>query len=196
MMRALQLDFLHPAGPRLQLGIAVLALGVAAAGFVAWRYYALSGDAERLVDVDGRRCALPGLHRGQRQLRAQATLEVIAQLAAVPRPGVRGQLGQELRRPDGQLGARLQRDVELGAGQCAHHEDRDLRSDPFETADHESMDYERWRVEHLFVMVPAQQYVGRFLGTFREFPPSQKPGSFSIDGALEALQRGAQGGSK
>jgi arylsulfatase len=64
-----------------------------------------------------------------------------------------------------------------------------LRSDPFETADHESMDYERWRVEHLFVMVPAQQYVGQFLSTFKDFPPSQKPGSFSIDGALDALQR-------
>jgi arylsulfatase len=69
-----------------------------------------------------------------------------------------------------------------------------LRSDPFETADHESMDYERWRVEHLFVMVPAQQYVGRFLSTFKEYPPSQKPGSFSIDAALEALQRGSSGG--
>ena len=69
-----------------------------------------------------------------------------------------------------------------------------LRSDPFETADHEGMDYERWRVEHLFVMVPAQQYVGKFLETFKEYPPSQKPGSFSIDGALEALQRGAGGG--
>ncbi len=39
-------------------------------------------------------------------------------------------------------------------------------------------------------MVPAQQYVGRFLATFKEFPPSQKPGSFSIDGALAALQSG------
>jgi arylsulfatase len=68
-----------------------------------------------------------------------------------------------------------------------------LRSDPFETADHESMDYERWRVEHLFVMVPAQQFVGRFLSTFKEFPPSQKPGSFGIDSALEALQRGQRG---
>jgi arylsulfatase len=55
------------------------------------------------------------------------------------------------------------------------------------------MDYERWRVEHLFVMVPAQEFVGRFLATFQEFPPSQKPGSFSIDGALEALQRGTLG---
>jgi arylsulfatase len=70
-----------------------------------------------------------------------------------------------------------------------------LRSDPFETADHEAMDYERWRVEHLFVMVPAQQYVGKFLTTFKAFPPSQKPGSFSIDAAMESLQRGTQGGS-
>jgi arylsulfatase len=69
-----------------------------------------------------------------------------------------------------------------------------LRSDPFEIADHESMDYERWRVEHLFVLVPAQQYVGQFLGTFKDFPPSQKPGSFSIDQALESLQTGVQGG--
>jgi arylsulfatase len=68
-----------------------------------------------------------------------------------------------------------------------------LRSDPFETADHEGMDYERWRVEHLFLLVPAQQYVGRFLATFQQFPPRQKPGSFSIDQALETLQRGTQG---
>jgi arylsulfatase len=67
-----------------------------------------------------------------------------------------------------------------------------LRSDPFETADHEGMDYPRWRVEHLFVMVPAQEFVGKFLATFKEFPPSQKPGSFSIDRALEALQAGTQ----
>ena len=67
-----------------------------------------------------------------------------------------------------------------------------LRSDPFETADEEGMDYERWRVEHLFVMVPAQEYVGKFLATFREFPPSQKPGSFSIDQVMESLQTSTQ----
>jgi arylsulfatase len=55
------------------------------------------------------------------------------------------------------------------------------------------MDYERWRVEHLFVMVPAQEYVAKFLGTFQEFPPSQKPGSFSIDDALARLQEGSGG---
>ncbi len=71
-----------------------------------------------------------------------------------------------------------------------------LRSDPFETADHEGMDYERWRAEHAFVLLPAQEYVGQFLATFKAFPPSQKPGSFSIDQVLESLQSGAQGGSR
>ncbi len=70
-----------------------------------------------------------------------------------------------------------------------------LRSDPFETADHEGMDYERWRVEHLFVLVPAQQYVGQFLETFKAFPPSQKPGSFGIDDVLATLQSAPKGGN-
>jgi len=68
-----------------------------------------------------------------------------------------------------------------------------LRSDPFETADHEGMDYERWRVEHLFALVPAQAYVSRFLETFKEFPPRQKPGSFSIDQVMESMQQKAGG---
>jgi arylsulfatase len=64
-----------------------------------------------------------------------------------------------------------------------------LRSDPFEIADHEGMDYKRWRLEHTFLLVPAQQCVGKFLATFKAFPPSQKVGSFSIDQALEKLQQ-------
>lgn len=63
-----------------------------------------------------------------------------------------------------------------------------LRSDPFETGDHEGMDYLHWRADRTFLLVPAQEYVGKFLATFKEFPPSQKPGSFSIDEALEKLQ--------
>ena len=68
-----------------------------------------------------------------------------------------------------------------------------LRSDPFETADHEGMDYDRWRVEHVFLLVPAQQYVGKFLATFKEFPPRQKAGSFSIDQVLASLTAGSAG---
>jgi arylsulfatase len=65
-----------------------------------------------------------------------------------------------------------------------------LRSDPFEAADH-SMDYNHWRVERLFLLVPAQQVVGQFLATFKEFPPSQKVGSFSLDQVMEMLTKGA-----
>jgi len=67
-----------------------------------------------------------------------------------------------------------------------------LRSDPFEEAGH-SIDYNHWRVDHLFLLVPAQQYVGQFLASFREFPPSQKAGSFSLDAVLQALQTPAGG---
>ena len=63
-----------------------------------------------------------------------------------------------------------------------------LRSDPFERADH-TIGYPQWRIDHLFVMVPAQQYVGQFLATFKEFPPSQKVGSFSLDSVLESLSK-------
>jgi arylsulfatase A-like enzyme len=62
-----------------------------------------------------------------------------------------------------------------------------LRSDPFELADHVSVNYGRWRVDRLFLLVPAQQIVGQFIGTFREFPPSQKVGSFSLDQVLQSL---------
>jgi arylsulfatase len=52
-----------------------------------------------------------------------------------------------------------------------------LRSDPFEEADH-SADYWAWRVDHMFIMVPVQELVGSFMATFKEYPPSQKVGSW------------------
>ena len=62
-----------------------------------------------------------------------------------------------------------------------------LRSDPFERGDYEAGAYDKWFLEHAFVLVPAQAIVGRHLSTFQEFPPRQKPGSFSIDQAMEKL---------
>jgi arylsulfatase A-like enzyme len=62
-----------------------------------------------------------------------------------------------------------------------------LRSDPFEKGDLVGMDYSHWRIDRLFLLVPAQQYVGQFLSSFKEFPPSQKAGSFSIDKVMETL---------
>lgn len=65
-----------------------------------------------------------------------------------------------------------------------------LRRDPFERAEHESIGYDTWRFERIFMLVPAQAYVGQFLGTFKEFPPRQEPGSFNLDKVLESLQNG------
>jgi arylsulfatase len=69
-----------------------------------------------------------------------------------------------------------------------------LRSDPFEEADQVAMDYGHWRTDRVFVLVPAQGYVAKYIATFREFPPSQKVGSFSLDQVLQKLQEvgGAQ----
>ena len=51
----------------------------------------------------------------------------------------------------------------------------------------EGIGYARWRVDRAFMLVPAQQFIGQFLATFKEFPPSQKVGSFSLDKVMEAL---------
>jgi arylsulfatase len=61
-----------------------------------------------------------------------------------------------------------------------------LRSEPFERADEDASMYDdKWLADRMFVFVPAQAAVGLFLNTFEEFPPRQKPSSFSIGEALE-----------
>jgi len=71
-----------------------------------------------------------------------------------------------------------------------------LRTDPYERADITSNTYYEWFVDHLFLLVPVQKIVGDFLATFKEFPPDQKSGSFSVDQVLEKLKEGALGGSR
>ena len=65
-----------------------------------------------------------------------------------------------------------------------------LRTDPFERADHEAEGYGNWRLDRAFVLVPAQAFVASHLATYQEFPPRQKPGSFSLDQVLDKLQSG------
>ena len=62
-----------------------------------------------------------------------------------------------------------------------------LRQDPFERFPKESHMYFRWWADKLWTFVPAQMIVGQFLQTFKEFPPSQKSGSFSVDHVLDQL---------
>jgi arylsulfatase len=69
-----------------------------------------------------------------------------------------------------------------------------LRRDPYERAHVTSNTYYDWMIDRVFLLVPAQTYVGQFLATFKEYPPRQKPASFSIDQVMEKMQN--SGGSK
>jgi arylsulfatase len=66
-----------------------------------------------------------------------------------------------------------------------------LREDPFERYPTESEMYRRWWGDKMWTFIPAQAIVGQFLQSFKEFPPSQRSGSFGVDQVLDALQSGA-----
>ena len=69
-----------------------------------------------------------------------------------------------------------------------------LRTDPYERADITSNTYYDWLLDHAFLLVPAQDYVGRFLMTFGDYPQRQKAASFNMDEVLAKLKESA--GSK
>ena len=69
----------------------------------------------------------------------------------------------------------------------------DLRADPFERANRESIGYDAWRIERLYLLVPAQAFVANWLASFKEFPPRQKPASFNLDRVIQQIQEGATG---
>ena len=51
----------------------------------------------------------------------------------------------------------------------------------------DAMGYQRWRADRMYLLVPAQAVVADFLATFQEFPPRQKPASFTIDQVMEKM---------
>jgi len=69
----------------------------------------------------------------------------------------------------------------------------DLRADPYERADVTSNTYWDWYLDHMFLAIPAQVYLLKFLETFKEYPPRQKPMGTELEQALEKLQQGAGG---
>ena len=68
-----------------------------------------------------------------------------------------------------------------------------LRTDPYERANITSNTYYDWMIDHVYLFVPAQKFVGDLLKTFVAYPPRQKAASFSIDQVLEKLV--SQGGA-
>jgi arylsulfatase len=68
-----------------------------------------------------------------------------------------------------------------------------LRTDPYERADITSNTYYDWLIDHVYLLVPAQDFVGRFLMTFKDYPQRQKAASFNLDDVLSKLKDGASG---
>jgi arylsulfatase len=65
-----------------------------------------------------------------------------------------------------------------------------LRSDPYERADVTSNVYYDWLMSDAAgVMIAGPTILGQFLTTFKEYPPSQRPSSFSIDQMVEKMQQ-------
>jgi arylsulfatase len=65
----------------------------------------------------------------------------------------------------------------------------DLRADPYERADITSNTYWDWYISNPAPFLGSQPVVAKFLATFKDYPPSQRPSSFSIDQIVEKMQR-------
>ncbi|MFB6454218.1 arylsulfatase [Chitinophaga sp. Hz27] len=65
----------------------------------------------------------------------------------------------------------------------------DLRADPFEYAyDHASNYYEKWSMDHAFLVLPSAEMTGAYLASYKQFPPRQRPASFNIEEFTNALK--------
>jgi arylsulfatase A-like enzyme len=64
-----------------------------------------------------------------------------------------------------------------------------LRTDPYEHADVTSNTYWDWLIDRLYLMFYGSAIVNQFLETFKEFPPRQEPASFTINNAVEELEK-------
>jgi arylsulfatase len=71
-----------------------------------------------------------------------------------------------------------------------------LRTDPFERADTTSNTYWDWYIRKVYMIMGAQALVGRFLATFKDYPPRQRAASFTIDQAMEKMETALSGAGR
>jgi arylsulfatase len=60
------------------------------------------------------------------------------------------------------------------------------------------MEYERWKFDHAFLLVPAlpaQALAAQRLSSFKEFPPRQKPASFNLNDVMKKMSEPQAGGN-
>jgi hypothetical protein len=70
-----------------------------------------------------------------------------------------------------------------------------LRTDPYEFADITSNTYYDWFLHVGYFILVAQAAAAKFAETFKEFPPAQRPGSFTIDDAMAKMSDATAGAS-
>ncbi len=68
-----------------------------------------------------------------------------------------------------------------------------LRTDPYEFADVTSNTYYDWMIHRAYLIFAAQSVAGQFVETFKDFPPAQHPGSFTIDQAMSKMSEAVSG---
>jgi hypothetical protein len=66
----------------------------------------------------------------------------------------------------------------------------DLHADPYERADVTSNTYYDWVITNGYVALAGSVIVEEYLKSYKDFPPSQRPASFTIDQAMEKLKQG------
>jgi arylsulfatase A-like enzyme len=68
-----------------------------------------------------------------------------------------------------------------------------LRTDPYEFADITSNTYYDWFLHNAYFIYVAQAGAAKFAETFKDFPPVQKPNTFTIDDAMAKMTAAASG---
>jgi arylsulfatase len=61
-----------------------------------------------------------------------------------------------------------------------------LRADPFEKGTN-SIYYGDWAAHRMFMFVPAQALVAKWLESFKDFPPRAKAASFTVSDAMDKI---------
>ena len=67
-----------------------------------------------------------------------------------------------------------------------------LRRDPFERAQHDANVYEDWALDRVFILFGANKLAAQFIGTMRDYPPSQTPGSFNLESVMKRIEEVSQ----
>jgi arylsulfatase len=70
-----------------------------------------------------------------------------------------------------------------------------LRTDPYEFATVTSNSYYDWMLHNAYFIYAAQVAAAKFVETFKDFPPVQRPNTFTVDDAMHKMAEAASGSS-